>query len=103
MPDRAREKALVQRAGQLMYELSVLYPAISGLQPQWAWASTHYETVDSSAVCRTPPQFSAASVRHGRVSAMAPAFAWLAARILLRQYQREPAKGDDLFGFSRVL
>jgi hypothetical protein len=30
-------------------------------------------------------------------------FAWLAARILLRQHQGEPAKGDDLFGFSRVL
>jgi hypothetical protein len=30
-------------------------------------------------------------------------FAWLAARILLRQYQGDPARGDDLFGFARVL
>ena len=36
--DRARDKALVQRAGQLMYELSVLYPAISGLPAEWAWS-----------------------------------------------------------------
>ena len=34
--ERARDKALVQRAGQLMYELSVLYPAISGLPAEWA-------------------------------------------------------------------
>jgi hypothetical protein len=30
-------------------------------------------------------------------------FAWLAARNLLRHYQDDTAKGDDLFGFSRVL
>jgi hypothetical protein len=29
--------------------------------------------------------------------------AWLAARILLRQYAGEPAKGDELFGFARIL
>ena len=29
--------------------------------------------------------------------------AWLAARILLRQIAGEPAKGDELFGFSRNL
>jgi hypothetical protein len=30
-------------------------------------------------------------------------FAWLAARILLRQHQGEAARGDELFGFTRVL
>ena len=30
-PARARDKVLVQRTGQLMYELSRLYPAISGV------------------------------------------------------------------------
>jgi hypothetical protein len=35
--------------------------------------------------------------RHGE------GFAWLAARILLRQYQGASVKGDELFGFSRVL
>ena len=100
--DRARGKALVQRTGQLMYELSVLYPAISGLQPEWAWDSTHYETVDRLpfvGLHRNFPRhlFAMGASRHGA------AFAWLAARILLRQYQGEAAKGDDLFGFSRVL
>jgi glycine/D-amino acid oxidase-like deaminating enzyme len=100
--DRARAKALTQRTGQLMYELSVLYPAISGLQPEWAWDATHYETVDRLpfvGLHRNFPRhlFAMGASRHG------VGFAWLAARILLRQYQGEAAKGDDLFGFSRVL
>jgi glycine/D-amino acid oxidase-like deaminating enzyme len=102
LPDRARERALIQRTGQLMYELSVLYPAISGLQAEWAWASTDYETVDRlpfAGLHRNFPRhlFAMGASRHGA------GFAWLAARILLRQYQGEPARGDDLFGFSRVL
>ena len=100
--DRARGKSVVQRTGQLMYELSVLYPAISGLQPEWGWDFTHYETVDRLpfvGLHRNFPRhlFAMGPARHGA------GFAWLAARILLRQYQGEPAKGDDLFGFSRVL
>ncbi len=100
--DRARSKALVQRTGQLMYELSVLYPAISGLQPEWSWGSTHYETVDRLpfiGLHRNFPRhlFAMGAAQHGA------SLAWLAARILLRQYQGDPAKGDDLFGFSRVL
>jgi len=100
--ERARDKALVQRAGQLMYELSVVYPAISGLPAEWAWASPHYESVDRLpfvGLHRNFPRhlFAMAASRHGA------AFAWLAARILLRQYQKEPDKGDELFGFARVL
>jgi glycine/D-amino acid oxidase-like deaminating enzyme len=102
LPDRTREKTLIQRAGQLMYELSVLYPAISGLRAEWAWDLTHYETVDRLpfvGLHRNFPRhlFAMGASRHGA------GFAWLAARILLRQYQGEAAKGDDLFGFSRVL
>ena len=101
-PLRARGKALTQRTGQLMYELSVLYPAISGLRPEWAWDFTHYETVDRlpfAGLHRNFPRhlFAIGAARHGA------SFAWLAARILLRRYQGQPAKGDDLFGFSRVL
>ena len=100
--DRAPEKALVQRTGQLMYELSVLYPPISGLQPAWAWDVTQYDTVDSlpfAGLHRNFPRhlFAMGASRHGE------AFAWLAARVLLRQYQGAAIKGDDLFGFSRVL
>jgi glycine/D-amino acid oxidase-like deaminating enzyme len=102
IPDRARGKALVQRTGQLMYELSVMYPAISGQRAEWAWPSRHYESVDRLpfvGLHRNFPRhlFAMAPGRHGAT------FAWLAARVLLRHYQKELAKGDDLFGFSRVL
>ena len=38
VPARAQDKTLVQRTGQLMYELSMLYPAISGARPEFAWS-----------------------------------------------------------------
>jgi len=97
-----RAAAVRQRANQLMYELSTIYPAISGLRPEWAWDFTHYETVDGLPVIgphRNFPRhyFALGRARHG------VSFAWLASRVLLRQYQGEPAKGDDLLGFARIL
>jgi hypothetical protein len=41
--------------------------------------------------------FALGGFRHGA------GFAWAAARILLRNFQGEPAKGDEAFGFARVL
>ena len=43
---RLREKTVGQRANQLMYELTTLYPAISGLQPEWGWDFVHYGSPD---------------------------------------------------------
>ena len=40
MSARLAEAALVQRTGQLMYEWSLRHPAVSGLQPAYAWAAT---------------------------------------------------------------
>jgi glycine/D-amino acid oxidase-like deaminating enzyme len=101
-PERLRAKVLVQRAGQLMYELSTIYPAISGLQAEWAWDAVHHETVDRLpyiGLHRNFPRhlFAMGHARHGA------GVAWLSARILLRQYTGEPLKGDDLFGFGRIL
>jgi len=39
MPARGLDKTVVQRTGQLMYELSTMYPDISGIQPAYGWAS----------------------------------------------------------------
>ena len=36
-PVRTRERTLIQRTGQLMYELSRLYPDVSGIQPTHGW------------------------------------------------------------------
>lgn len=102
VPARAQEKNLLQRAGQLMYELSTTYPAISGAMPEWTWAFAHDTTVDGLpyvGLHRNFPRHLFA-LGHGRHGA---AVAWLAARVLLRQFQDSPDKGDDLFGFSRIL
>lgn len=99
---RLRDKTVVQRANQLMYELTTLYPAISGLQPQWGWDVLHYGSPDGLPVVgphRNFPRhlFALGYGRHGAGTA------GLAARILLREFQGQPAKGDELFGFVRVL
>ena len=99
---RQRDKLLVPRANELMYELTTMYPAISGVQPEWAWETIHYGSPDGLPVVgphRNIPRHLFA-LGHGRHGA---AVAWLAARVLLRTYAGETAKGDDLYGFARVL
>ena len=44
--DRLREKTIVQRTGQLMYELSTLYPDISGIAPAYGWDAGYARTGD---------------------------------------------------------
>lgn len=46
VPPRARDRTLVQRTAQLMYELSRLYPPISGLQPDAGWETTYAVSID---------------------------------------------------------
>ena len=102
LPERARARALPQRTGQLMYELSLLYPAISGVQPSWSWDRLDYETVDRLPFIgphRNFPRhlFAFSPARHGA------GLAWTAARLLVRHYQGKVARGDEAFGFSRIL
>ncbi|HJO37056.1 MAG: FAD-dependent oxidoreductase [Vicinamibacterales bacterium] len=97
---RSREKALVQRTGQLMYELSVLYPSISGIQPEYAWAGQVAAAADGLPYIgphRNYPRHAFALGFGG--SGLAQGF--LASRILARHCLGEPAKGDELFGFTR--
>ena len=100
--DRGRARALMQRTGQLMYELSLLYPAISGLPPALSWDALDHDTADGLPLLgphRNFPRhlFAFGSSRHGA------GLAWLAARLSLRHVQGQPLKTDDAFGFSRVL
>jgi glycine/D-amino acid oxidase-like deaminating enzyme len=99
---RGREPAVVQRTGQLMYELSLLYPPISGAQAEHAWICSFDDTADGLPYIGTHRNFphhlfALGLGRHGAAGA------WLAARLVLRHVTGEPAKGDDLFGFSRIL
>ena len=93
---------MAPRANQLMYELTTLYPAISGLQPEWGWDFVHYGSPDGLPVVGPHRNFPRHlfALGHGRHGA---GVAWLAARVLLREFLGEPDKGDELFGFSRVL
>jgi len=102
VPARARERAMVQRTGQLMYELSKLYPAIAGTKPEYGWF-VPVSVASDGFVCfgshRNYPHhlFALGSGHNGVASA------YLAARVLLRQYLGAPDKGDELFGFARLL
>jgi glycine/D-amino acid oxidase-like deaminating enzyme len=100
VPDRARERAITQRTGQMMYELSLLYPAISGLPAAHSWDGVDYETADGLPLLgphRNFPRhlFALGSARHGA------GLAWTAARLLLRQIHGGSLKSDDAFGFHR--
>ena len=101
-PPRMRDKVIVPTAMELMYELSTMYPAISGVQPEWAWDVIYYGSPDGLPVIgphRNFPRhlFALGLGRHGA------GVAWLAARVLARAAAGEPAKEDQVFGFARVL
>jgi gamma-glutamylputrescine oxidase len=97
----ARQRALVQRTGQLMYELSLVYPMVSGIQPDLGWDAALAETSDGLP-CIGPHRayphhlFALGADRAGAASA------WLAARLLVRHATAAPDKGDELFGFGRA-
>lgn len=102
VPQRSAEAAVVQRTGQLMYELSLLYPPISGTPPEWGWSFRFDDTADGLPCVgphRSFPRhlFAFGMARHGAAAA------WLAARVLFRQLNGEVAKGDEALGFARIL
>lgn len=101
VPDRAKERTLVQRTGQLMYELSVLRPAISGLMPEYSWAVEWSRTIDGVPYFgphrNYPHHYFAFG---GGTSGLGLSFA--AARIILRHHQGAPERADEPFSFVRI-
>lgn len=98
---RLRDKAIVQRTGQLMYELSRLYPAISGTPPEYGWSAQSVTAADGLLLAGPHRNFPRHLFAIG-LGATGISGAYLAARILLRHYEDAVETGDDLFGFSRV-
>lgn len=99
-PARKRDAILVQRTGQLMYELLTMYPAISGLMPEYGWDLSYGETFDGLPYLgphRNFPRhlFALGSGGHSVTGA------FLAARILLRHLQGASEKADDVFSWTR--
>jgi glycine/D-amino acid oxidase-like deaminating enzyme len=100
VPIRLRDKTVVQRTGQLMYELSVLYPDVSGTQAAYGWSSDYARTADGlpyiGAHRNFPHQVFAFGTAGHDVTG-----AYLASRIITRACLGESDPADDAFGFNR--
>lgn len=98
--DRQREAVLVQRTGQLMYELLTMYPAISGLMPEYGWEMPYGETSDGLPYIGPHRNFPRHLFALGNGGDSITG-AFLAARILVRHLQGSPEKTDAIFGWTR--
>jgi glycine/D-amino acid oxidase-like deaminating enzyme len=99
-PPHKRDKTIVQRTGQLMYELSTLYPDISGLQPSYGWAADYTRTASGLPYLGPHRNYPWHLFAFGDVSHSVTG-AYLASRVLLRHYFEEMDPTDALFGFNR--
>lgn len=100
VPASQRDASLVQRTGQLMYKLLTLYPAISGLRPEYGWDLSYGETADGVMYIgphRNYPRHLFALGSGG--DSITGAF--LAARVLARAAAGESDKADAAFGWTR--
>jgi glycine/D-amino acid oxidase-like deaminating enzyme len=100
IPDRQRDKILVQRTGQLMYELSTLYPDISGIRAEYGWAASYARTADGLPYIGAHRNYPHHLFAFGD-SSHSVTGAYLASRIFLRQHLGKPDPADDIFGFHR--
>jgi glycine/D-amino acid oxidase-like deaminating enzyme len=97
-PERLRGKVDVQRTGQLMYELSTLYPEISGILPAYGWDAPYARTADGLPYIGPHRNYPRHLFAFGDASHSVTG-AYLASRILLRHCLDERDPADDLFGF----
>jgi glycine/D-amino acid oxidase-like deaminating enzyme len=100
VPDRQRERALVQRTGQLMYELSTLYPEVSGIQAAYGWSADYARTAEGLPYVGPHRNFPHHLFAFGHSGHDVTA-AYLASRMLLRQCVDAAETGDEAFGFHR--
>jgi glycine/D-amino acid oxidase-like deaminating enzyme len=99
-PERKRPAVLVQRTGQLMYELLTMFPVISGLMPEYGWELITGDTADGLMYIgphRNYPHHLFALGGGG--DSVTGAF--LAARLLARAAQGASDKEDAVWGFTR--
>jgi glycine/D-amino acid oxidase-like deaminating enzyme len=99
-PERLKDKVIVQRTGQLMYELSVLYPEISGLQPAYGWDVGYTRTAEGLPYIGPHRNFPHQLFAFGD-SSHSVTGAYLASRILLRYYLGKLEPSDNAFEFTR--
>lgn len=98
-PPRTRPASLVQRTGQLMYQLLTMYPVISGLQPAYGWEAAYGRATDGVMYIgahRNYPHHLFALGGGGSVTG-----AFVASRVLLQALQGSSEKADEVFGWTR--
>jgi glycine/D-amino acid oxidase-like deaminating enzyme len=100
VPEKARQATLVQRTGQLMYELSLAMPAISGLMPDYGWYAPWSRSVDDLPFIGAHRNYPHHLFALGLGTNLATAF--LASRILVRACQGNADRSDEYFGFARI-
>ncbi len=96
--DRQKDKILVQRTGQLMYELSTLHPDISGIAPEYGWDAPYAHTADGLPFIGPHRNYPHHLFAFGD-SSHSVTGAYLASRILLRHHLGEVESADEVFGF----
>jgi glycine/D-amino acid oxidase-like deaminating enzyme len=100
VPERKRPPVLVQRTGQLMYELLTMFPFISGLMPEYGWELLAGETADGLMYIGPHRNYPRHLFALGD-SGDSVTGAFLAARMLVRAVQDSPEKQDEVWGFTR--
>jgi glycine/D-amino acid oxidase-like deaminating enzyme len=100
VPDRLREKVIVQRTGQLMYELSTLYPDISGIAPEYGWDAPYALTAEGIPYIGPHRNFPHHLFAFGDASHSVTG-AYLASRLFLRHFLGEATTADQAFAFTR--
>ncbi len=99
---RQQKTVIVQRTAQLMYELSVRYPSISGLPAAWGWTVPVVTTPDGLPWIgphRNYPHhfFVLATGWHG------DGLGAYAAKAAVRYFKGESRTSDEALGFARYL
>jgi glycine/D-amino acid oxidase-like deaminating enzyme len=98
-PPRNRSAVLLQRTGQLMYQLLTMYPVISGLQPEFGWEAPYGVPADGLMYIGAHRNYPFHHFALGGSGSLAGAF--VASRILLREFQGKAEKADEVFGWNR--
>lgn len=96
---RAKPGVLVQRTGQLMYELLLMYPVISGLRPEYGWDAAYGESSDGLMYIGAHRNYPHHLFALGGSDSVTGAF--VAARVLLNALRGMSDKADLVFGWNR--
>jgi glycine/D-amino acid oxidase-like deaminating enzyme len=81
-----------------MYELSTMYPDISGIQPAYGWAAPYARTATGVPNFAPHRNFPFHLFAFGDSSSSLTG-SYLASRVFLRQHLGEADPADDAFGF----